>query len=315
MLNISLNYTMINTTNTTKINILVYNTILLPLICLMGITLNIICFLAILRPSFREKYKFRYIIVKLALDLFVCFTGAGFFDPDCILLCLVKNDLFSIGYSFYIKLYLTLIIYLISGFNEILLTHDRNLILRNKTDFSNKKGHFKYVLIIEIILSLVITLHFWFAYTIKSNQDRPNQYFISFTDFGRTQFFKYYEISVITVTNSVSILILMLVSFKTIKAYKVFISRRSVTQQNLAAEKRFTQMVGALSGLFLVVRIFYLLRGIIRTISLLTGMLIAEAQQIDIFVQLALYINCSSNFFILFFFNTTFRKKCFFFKY
>lgn len=297
-----------NATGTYGIDLSTYST---PLISLIGLILNLFCLSILLKPSFKQKYKFRYIIVKLTLDLLMCLVSTGFFDSDCVLLCVFKNDFFSTAYTLYLKFYIVLLLYVFSGYNETLLTYDRILILENKKHFSNKKGYFKYVLLIEFLITLVITSPFLFAYSIKSTQYDTNKYHVAFTEVGNTIYYKYYEVIMLSLTNSIVAFVLLRVSINTIKAYKSFISRRSLSHFNMISEKKFTIMVILLSGSFLIVRIIGFARGITRLICLITGKFAEESKNLDIIVQYALSINASTNFFILIIFNTTFRKNIF----
>ena len=300
-----------NLTNST--NSVNYISIPIPLISSIGFVFNMLCLIILLRPCFKEKYRFRYIIVKVIFDLIVSFIGSGLLDSNCVLFCLISNNYFGIFYQLYIKIIFAGFIYASNSVIEILLIYDRTLILENRTNFLNIKKNFKYILIVSFILNGLIILPLILGYSIENLM---NNYYISLTQFGFSSFFQYYQIFYIIITNPLSILITVIMSIKSIKACHDFSARRSYLTSNLNFnfEIKFTMMVLILTLLFILVRVFSLISIILRKISQENNILIMETILFDYITQILLYIHTGSNFFILFLFNRKFRNS-FHFKY
>lgn len=287
---------------------------ILEIISFIGLVLNILCLIILVKPGFKEKYRFRYIILKLILDLLVCFMGSGFFDSDCLVICLAQTDLAHLIYLLYIKTYFSLFIYILNGLNELFLINDRIYIFENRGNFLNKRGYFKYIFLFEILFCTVILFPLLFGYTIEKNPFNQNQYYLSVTWFGNTLFYKYYVMFISTIGNFLILCIIIYVSVKSIKAYRDFIERRSISltaQLHSKSEKKFTIMISIVSALFMIVRILALISNVVDNVNMITKRFLMESLILNLLLEISLYVHSGSNFFILILFNKAFRKSLF----
>ena len=116
----------------------------IPVIAGTGFVLNLIC-LVILLFGFKERNIFKYVISKVFFEMISCLLGIGFQNLLCFSNCVKPTSLFYCVYRKFFQ-YVGEVVFYTSGFIEIFLTYDRYLILKNRKNWFNRKGRFKYVL-------------------------------------------------------------------------------------------------------------------------------------------------------------------------
>lgn len=297
----------------------------LPIICVIGFFLNLICWLVLLNPSLREKIYF-YFTIKVFLGIFLLAFGA--LTPYVICMDCATYETYSsmvinlVGYKF-----MRNSMYLFATLIEIIITFDRYFTLRTRAKiFVTKKN--KLFLAGCGLFSALVYLPTLFAEKIThSRKYKPDGYTLTATKFGEQKYYYTYLTCVSLISNVLTILILLPFNIMILVKYRKFIKRKNIiskivispvrkprlnlTQSNLS-QKKFTKMILVISFLFILsrlgeasVRIFNSFHDVVQL-----EFFDFYSTVLTIFVEFNTYVIFSSDFFVYYIFNKPFRD-CF----
>ena len=213
--------------------------------------------------------------------------------------------------------YVAYIFYVWSGVNEIMLTYDRYLILKNKKNWFNKKGSFRMNLTVPILVCSVVNLPNFFAYKIQQYPNQTESYILELNHFGHSTFFSLYMLIVIGASNLITVLIITPLMIKVAIEYKQFIKKKlsaacQLTGFQVLKKKReyikFNKMTLTLIFMFVLVRIVDLVINFMYRILIVTktpGFYSIVYFENFFYFLASLYFG--SNFYVLIIFNRVFR--------
>lgn len=299
----------------------------IPALGVVGFITNLICFFIFFSPKFGDKYKFKYLIVKILIEMFACLYSIGFQN---YLLCLLephvisRTDCVPTGtilfqiIRLYVYKYASYSFYVWSGINEVLINYDRYLVLKNKRNMFNKEKQFIYIALVSGLVSFSLFVPNLFAYYIKPALNKTNSYTIERTSFGRTDFFQLYVLAVLTVSNIVSTILLIITSFLLLFEFRKFttnlsgLTKTKRSRQEILRKKieiKMIKMVLLMSIMFTTLRLSDFVYTLNNSLFLLK-----LANNIDFFVYFTnfWYISgtllINTNIFVLVKFNNKFRN-------
>lgn len=300
----------------------------ISIISLIGFCLNSICFVSFLKPTFNQRDKFKYILVKLILETLSCLIGTGLHNLICSLKCSI-----NLSYPFQIlKLvlnYFTEAIFIITGLIEICLAYERFLLLKNKHNWFNKNQNFKFITIGCFLAPIVCLIPNVFAFKIKVLNETAH---IELTQFQNSISYTYVLISV-WIIDLLLIIAQTVISLAVVVAFRKFNNYKIMHQPRLTAilvlkasahkscrsmlrssrirknEVKFIQMILTQSFLFILVRLVYLVTISLDCIEILRKFYdrTSNVNLSKLWFVIA-YLVQGSNFIVLFYFNRTFRR-------
>ena len=295
--------------------------IVTPTICVIGLILNILCFIVCLR--LKEKIFF-YLAFKLLAELIYLICGAispYILCEDCHLEYTYLRAIITLIISKYIKG----VIYTLITILEIEISFNRYNLINSHSKISFVETKDKLKIIIYILISLIIFLPYIFGYEIKKEQHEVfififnDEYKLGNNKFGQSIYFYYLYTYFGFFENILSILILIPLNIIILVKFKNFIKNKANIassiirqQQNAKSEKRFTRMIVLISFLFIISRLAeasVLIFSIYNNYVVLMDYYEMYFIIVNIFVETSTYLIFSLNFFILYFLNKTFRLK------
>ncbi len=299
---------------------------IIPLVSLVGFVLNLTSLIILLHPNFKQKPQFRYLILKIAMEMLASLIFIGFqnYLLSVIETFLQRKQVSTNSYAFQlvrfiVYKYLAYVFYVWSGVNEIMLTYDRYLVLKNENNWFNKKGAFKINVVVAVLVCSLVNLPNFFAYKLKQTSINTDSYTLELNEFGRSAFFSLYMLIVIGASNLIANLIITPLMIKVAIEYKKFIKKKlqstcQLTRLQTLKKKReyikFNKMTLTLILMFVVLRSVDLMVNFMYRILVVTKIpgfyWIVYVENFFYFLA-ALYF--SSNFFVLIIFNRVFRKS------
>jgi hypothetical protein len=195
---------------------------------LAGITtfLNIFCLAIMLHKKFTEKYRFKYIINRLIIEITISLLTINFENALCINGCFFNTTLFNILYIIWAQVIIRFL-YNLEGINEVYLAYDRYLILKNKKNLFNKNGSFKWIILLSSFVSLIISIPLGLsAYYKKING--TDMYSIVQTEIGNSlAYMYYYSIGFYFFVEIFLIILLIWATVLVVNEFKIYSNTRS----------------------------------------------------------------------------------------
>ncbi len=302
----------------------------IPVLGIIGLVTNLICLGVFCSDKFKDKGRFKYVVLKVIIDMFGCIYSIGFQNYfQCLLephilktnKCVSSGSLFFIVIRLYVYRYASYMFYLWSGINEVLVNYDRYLVLRNKKNWFNGRYSFAIITTISGLVSFSSFIPNLFAYRISLVNNQTDIYFIERTLFGKTAFFQLYVLVILSISNILSSILLILTGFMLLyefRKYRLNLStmrtrghQTSSSRQEILRRKveiKIIKMVLSMSFLFTVLRLWDLAYTLNNSLFLLN-----MASNIRFFVYFSNFwyiwgnIVLNANIFILIKFNRIFR--------
>lgn len=299
----------------------------IPIISLVGFLLNSTCLVVFLNPKFNYKNEFKYVILKVAIETVGCLILIGFqnyliciFEPYVIstLHCSKENTLMFQVYRLYIYKFFNYIIYVWSGLNEILLSYDRHLILKNKKNWFNEKGNFKYIVFACLSLMIILNIPALFAYRITPARTE-HLYYLESTNFGKSVYHSSLILCVLVASNVLTISILIPIMIMVALEFRVFLRRKvfltaSINTANIQTivkrkeDLKFSKMALIMIFLFAISRLTDLANTLMYRIILIKKIKnLYSFVYLDNITYIIFATFACSNFFILLNSNKIFR--------
>lgn len=243
----------------------------------VGLLTNFICLMIFLSPRFKDKNRFKFVILKVLIEMVGCLYAIGFQNYlQCLLephvlktnKCVSSGTILFQIVRLYVYRYASYCFYVWSGINEIFVIYDRYLVLKNCHNLFNKEKMFKYITFLGGLFSFLFFVPNLFAYNIKQAGNTTSSFIIQRTSFGQTDFFQLYVLFVLTLSNIVSTVLLiissamLLVEFRkfrfslsnlTMRSQSTARSRQEILRKKI--EVKMIIMVFIMSLVFFVVRI------------------------------------------------------------
>ena len=141
-------------------------------------------------PTFLNIFCLAIIINRLIIEITISLLTINFENALCINGCFYNTTLFKIMYIIWTQVIIRFL-YNLEGINEVYLAYDRYLILKNKKNFFNKNGSFKWIILFSSFVSLIICIPLGLsAYYKKING--TDMYSIVPTEIGNSLAYMYY---------------------------------------------------------------------------------------------------------------------------
>lgn len=202
----------------------------IPIIGGIGLVLNLICCLVFLSPKFKQKKQFKFVIMNVFVESIMSGGLIGFNNNLCFQDCIIFNTYSTQFLKAFILSFVGNGLYVFTGMNEIFLTYDRYIMLKSKNNWFNKADHFKYIMTAAFSFSFIIFVPTLFAYDIKPANNKTDLYYVDFSSFGNTDAFQLYVLINFVLSNSITILFLVILSILVIKEFKIYIKKSNETQ-------------------------------------------------------------------------------------
>lgn len=305
--------------------------IVIPIICIIGLILNILCFIVFF--GLKEKI-FLYLRVKSLAESFLLLIGAISPFVSCDV-CSLKNTYLRAIITLITNKFLLPVVYSLITILEIEIAFNRYFIVKSRDaniliEKKDKLKVFGYT-----IISFSLVLPYLFAHKIEKDDYLffvENEYILNLNDFGKSQFFYYFHTFFILIVyfalNFLSVLIILPLNVVIIIEFRKFMkkkfeytisqiipnnSSRTNPHQNAKIKSRkFTIMIITISFLFMFSR---LLEAVVFSFSMYNNY-IASIKYfefyytiLNVFVHANTYIIFSLNFFIFYWLNSAFKKQ------
>lgn len=303
-----------------------------PAISGAGVITNIISLFVLF--NLKSKENFKYIIVKTFLYIIGSLFGIGFqnnmqCEIDEYILkipCIVTASYPLIFLKAYIFKYIITLCFFWDGTNEILLTLDRYLILKNRKNWFNKSSTFKYILIVNGLLAVILYLPYTFMINVEIVPNKTDTYFLKSSKFSTSTLgFVYILLSRVGIF-ILLILVLIVSSIMVVFQLRKYVRTHAQLANNVSSElenklkRSETNMIKItmiLSIILIIVRVFDLLATLLPKKSIIdanNGIRIPTFYKLFLVVlgyvsYIMVYTQCNANLFILFAFNKKFRKS------
>lgn len=279
-----------------------------------------------MNPKFKNKSQFKYVIVKVILELIMCLIGLTLNNTRysyliCSLIQISKNQSISncILKSTYIYQLLIFIFYawfnyllmLWIAVNEVVLIYNRYLILKKKNIFFDK--NFKSIITISGIIIFIFSLPVLYSFTIKSVPlDEIKKYYSQKTTLGNNIFFAFSYLIINNIFNCIISIMLITLSCLLIKEFRIFIRTNKRKNYNLIhkTEIKLIKMTIVINILFLISRLLGSSNFIMY--FLISFKLIKYKTfyfYLANFNLIIIYLIKGSNFFVLIKFNREFERN------
>jgi len=305
--------------------------ILTPIICVLGLTLNIICCITFFK--LKEKIFFYLAYKSLAESLYLA-TGAISPFISCYS-CDLEDTYFRMMITLITAKFFKMAVFSFVTILEIEISFNRYSLVNSHSTNTVIEKKDKIKILIYTIVSILLYLPCFFAFEIKRIIPYENEYRLVQNNIGNHPIFMYVYSYLGFIGNILSILVLLplnviiLIKFKKfiknksqnrvrpiaqtlVQARQENVANRLVLQENAKTETRFTRMIVAISFLFIFSRLceasiafFILYNQYIKLIDYFK----LYFSILNIFVYALNYIIFSCNFFIYYIFNSTFKKK------
>jgi len=294
--------------------------IVTPTICVIGMILNLLCFIVFLR--LKEKIFF-YLAIKSLAESLLLVTGAISPYVLCIT-CNLENTYLRALITLILSKYILLCTYTFITLLEIEIAFNRYYLISSHSTKTLTETKDKVKAFVYILVSIIIFVPYFFAYKINKHEINVFlniiEYKMEENQFGNSDLFYYVYTYYGLFLNIISILILLPLNIMIIIKFRKFIQQKLRTsalnafmrQENIKTETRFTRMMVLLSFLFIFTRlvemsilIFSLYNLYVKLIDYYEFYFIV----LNTYVYASTYLIFSLNFFIFYIFNQTFRSK------
>jgi hypothetical protein len=295
--------------------------IVTPTICVIGLILNVLCFIVCLRLKERIFFYFAF---KLLAELIYLICGAISPYISCED-CQLENTYLRAIVTLVINKYLKGAIYTLITLLEIEISFNRYYLINSHSNKTIVERKDKLKMIVYILISLTVFLPYVLGFEIKKKQKEVfffifiDEYKLGYNKFGSSIYFNYFYTYFGFFENILSIVILIPLNIIILIKFKKFIKNKSNIpstiarqQENAKSEKRFTRMMVLISFLFIISRLAeasVLIFSIYNYYAILMDYFEMYLIILNIFVETSTYLMFSLNFFILYFLNKTFRLK------
>ncbi len=201
---------------------------ILPVICVIGSILSIICFTVFLNSKLEDRSYF-YLLIKSFTDILLMLIGA--FSPFVACIdCTVYNTYIRWLFALVIYKFIKNGLYLFVTVLEIIITLDRYFKIKSKTTKEKATKQEKIFIILTISLCLLIFVPVLFAEIIILKED--NSYNFETTHFGMTKFYSIYIKIIGLFENILTVFVLIPINVIVLISYKKFIKNKK-TIRNL----------------------------------------------------------------------------------
>ena len=315
--------------------------IAIPIICVIGIILNLICFIVFI--CLKEKIFF-YLAINVITESLFLLIGA----LASILLCRkcdTENTYLKAIYNLIINRFFASVLYSMITILEIQISFNRYFLVTSHNTKTIIELKDKAKIFIYFIICVLIHLPYCFAFKIQKNEMSfvEDTYSLEYNHFGNTDFMFYYSNYILIFENILAIFVLLPLNIIIIVKFKKFIKKKNassvsinvlmnnlnnnnnnnnkILQNNCKTETRFTRLIVITSFLYIMSRLYESIISIILIYNhyIQIDYLILYLNIIMMISNLITYLILSSSYLIFYFLNKTFRLKfkqifCFFIK-
>lgn len=302
--------------------------IVIPIICVIGLILNVLCFIVFLRP--KEKIYF-YLAIKSFGESLLLMLGAILPYETC-LNCNLEDTYMKMMFILITQKFLKQVIYLSITILEIEISFNRLFLITSHQLKILIVRKDKLKVFVYIFISCAIFSPTFFAFEIIK-KDFNDEYQLVYTDFGRSRLFYYFYVFFLLFENVLSIIILLPLNIIILIKFKKFIKNKSKNlttiatvnellrqnnvslvriQENAKTESKFTRMIVLISFIFIFSRLFEASVQFLNIYNMFhynNSYYTLYLSILNIFVFANTNITFSFNFIIFYIFNQTFKKN------
>lgn len=228
-----------------------------PILAGFGALLNLACLVLFFQKKFDQKERLKFMIMKCFFDFLGCLNVTNFQNN----LCVAHWDFYPLNSKTYRELFC-----LKKGLNEIMFTYDRLLLIRNKKNWFNNKITFKYLVIVNLIVGLLLWSPALASHLIDDIVINGTDlgFYLDTTLFGASTFYAFYMIIMNIGYDLCTAIAVGTLSIMLIIDYRKFmrspIRQANVNQQraNRKSESDFTKMTLILGLIHVLTRPLHL---------------------------------------------------------
>ncbi len=247
---------------------------IIPALGVIGFVLNLICLLVFMNSRFKNREKFRYIIVKLLIEMLGCIYFMGFqnylmcsWESEILLNnpCIDTGSFSFITYRLVMYRYLSHCNYIWSGINEVLINYDKYLMISNRSSLFNRKKNFKFIILSCGIFSHLLFIPNFFVFKIHSTNNETNVFILIKSKLGTNNFFDLYTLIVLGLANVSLTFLIVFTSFMLAKEIKKYSNNATLMHLTVFSKMIFNRrkleikllkMVLILSFIYSLIRIY-----------------------------------------------------------
>lgn len=303
----------------------------IPIVCLCGFVLNGISLIVLINPRFKERSRFRFIIIKIALCFFGCGVATGFQN---YLICTLEFYVISksctetgtYAFQLYRLIYykwIAMSLYVYLGINELFIIYDNYLSVKNIKNWFNNASNFKYTVLTSLFLTIALFVPALFAFSIKPVLGMNKLFYLEQTAFGVSTIYSFYVLCILGIFNTILVAIIIILSSFVLINFKKFLNKKAQLTANIEpdlegvkrkrkAEMKIIKTIATMNILFALTRLtdvavsgMYRLNNIQKNDSNFKN----AFMYLDNFCYFVIYFVASTNFFVLYAFNEHFRKS------
>ena len=241
------------------------NYYVITVICIVSSLFCLALILILLSIKANEKmlYLFKW---KCLNDMLICILGSTIGNSMCnYCIDFSRNTLFAHIYRIFFLRYLSEILTGVSVMLEIFITYDRLCLIKgNQAVFANLKASYLYWSF--FLINLVAYLPDVFVNQLEPLAD--GFYLRTSTLFGKSIYYNYYYLSLVTLLSFLTILIVTILNWQTYVVYKQFMANKvKISCVGPKQDTDSTKMIIVLNILFVFPRILFLIGTILPRID------------------------------------------------
>lgn len=302
--------------------------IAIPIICVIGIILNLICFIVFI--CLKEKIFF-YLAINVITESLFLLIGALASTLLCRK-CNIENTYLKAIYNLIINRFFGSVLYSLITILEIQISFNRYFLVSSHNTKTIIELKDKAKIFIYFIICVLIHFPYCFAFEIQKNEMSfvEDTYSLEYNHFGNTNFMFYYSNYILIFENILAVFVLLPLNIIIIVKFKKFIKKKNassvsinflmnnlnnnnnkILQNNCKTETRFTRLIVIISFLYIISRLYESIISIIVIYNhyIQIDYLILYLNIIMMIANLITYLILSSSYLIFYFLNKTFRLK------
>jgi hypothetical protein len=280
-----------------------------PAICLVGLLLCTLSFITFINSKFNKRIYY-FLKYKSLVEALILLTGVLSPISSCTD-CATDGGYMTSVYVWAIDHFLRNVLYTIITFIEVLITIDRYQTIKS-TDSALVAKKDKMKLLFFVILSFLIFVPMFFAFKIalfRHKSDNSLYYSLKNTPYGRSQFHKYYMISVNLFENVLTLIFIIPFNILVVNNFRRFI-RKKIEILHISADSKKRSEYN-FNIMILVTTVLFALTRLIDLSNCILNEFYSDpfnSTIINIFFEIFFAIVTSLNFFIYYIFNKPFRN-------
>ena len=223
----------------------VFGYYVIPITALIGTLLRILLCYSLYKNRLPIVPKYILLAYKLFILIILNTILIGYQNIGCNACPESRYASYSFKiYQLYFSQYLVNVLRVQMNFFEVLITYERYCVLK-RTASGLTRVNLRFIFLISLLIALALQLPDVFIREIKYSPAK-NVYYFSFTAFGKTNFYFWYQVSILTIIRISTILSIIYLNIFNVIEYKNFIRNKLKMVKDttkMHADHEFTRMI------------------------------------------------------------------------